>query len=51
MEDNIYLEKGVLAQSNAQLVAKARDIVESLGGEVANAREARTMLGLREGRS
>ena len=49
MEDNIYLEKGVLAQSNAQLVAKARDIIESLGGEVASAREARTMLGLAGG--
>jgi uncharacterized protein (DUF849 family) len=51
MEDNIYLEKGVLAQSNAQLVAKARAIIESLGGEVASAREARAMLGLPEGRA
>jgi uncharacterized protein (DUF849 family) len=46
MEDNIFLAKGVLAESNAQLVAKARDIIESLGGEIANPREARTMLGL-----
>ncbi|MDR6425420.1 uncharacterized protein (DUF849 family) [Variovorax paradoxus] len=46
MEDNIYLEKGVLAESNAQLVAKARAILLSLGGEVANPREARAMLGL-----
>ncbi|HYP70342.1 MAG TPA: 3-keto-5-aminohexanoate cleavage protein, partial [Variovorax sp.] len=46
MEDNIYLEKGVLASSNAQLVAKARDIIRSLGGEVASAGEARQMLGL-----
>lgn len=46
MEDNIYLDRGVLAQSNAQLVAKASDIIRSLGGEVANAREARAMLGL-----
>lgn len=46
MEDNIYLDRGVLAQSNAQLVAKAADIIRSLGGEVANAREARAMLGL-----
>ena len=50
MEDNIYLEKGVLAASNAQLVAKARDILTSLGGEVATAREARQMLGLGDGR-
>jgi uncharacterized protein (DUF849 family) len=49
MEDNIYLSKGELATSNAQLVAKARDIVESLGGEIADAREARAMLGLRQG--
>lgn len=48
MEDNIYLEKGVLAQSNAQLVAKARDIIRALGGEVASAGEARAMLGLPE---
>ena len=46
MEDNIYLAKGVLAESNAQLVAKARDIIVSLGGEVATAREARGILGL-----
>lgn len=50
MEDNIYLARGVLAESNAQLVAKARDIIESLGGEVANAREARGMLGLEAAR-
>lgn len=48
MEDNIYLDRGVLAQSNAQLVAKAADILRSLGGEVASAREARTMLGLEQ---
>ncbi|RZL85400.1 MAG: 3-keto-5-aminohexanoate cleavage protein, partial [Variovorax sp.] len=35
MEDNIYLSHGVLAESNAQLVAKARDIIVSLGGQVA----------------
>ena len=46
MEDNVYLEKGVLAHSNAQLVAKARDIIVSLGGSIANPREARTMLDL-----
>lgn len=50
MEDNIYLDKGVLASSNAQLVAKARDIIRSLGGEVASAGEARQMLGLASGK-
>ncbi len=49
MEDNIYLAKGQLASSNAQLVAKARSIIESLGGEIASANEARLMLGLSPG--
>jgi uncharacterized protein (DUF849 family) len=46
LEDNIYLSKGVLAQSNAELVAKCRRIVEDLGGTVATASEAREILGL-----
>lgn len=48
LEDNIYLEKGVLAPNNAALVAKARDIVKSLGGEIASSSEARAVLGLRD---
>ncbi|MBB3007758.1 3-keto-5-aminohexanoate cleavage protein [Cupriavidus alkaliphilus] len=48
LEDNIYLEKGVLAPDNAALVAKARGIVRSLGGELASPAEARRTLGLRE---
>ncbi|MDT2020557.1 3-keto-5-aminohexanoate cleavage protein [Methylocella sp. CPCC 101449] len=48
LEDAIYLERGVLAQSNALMVEKARGIVEALGGEIATARQARDMLGLRE---
>jgi uncharacterized protein (DUF849 family) len=46
LEDNIYLSKGVLAKSNAELVAKARRIVEDLGGAVASPAEARAILGL-----
>jgi uncharacterized protein (DUF849 family) len=46
LEDNIYLEKGVLAKNNAELVAKARRIVHDLGGQLASPAEARTMLGL-----
>jgi uncharacterized protein (DUF849 family) len=46
LEDNIYISKGVLAESNAALVARARDIVLSLGGEIATAAEAREQLGL-----
>ena len=46
LEDNIYISKGVLAESNAALVERARDIVLSLGGELASAQEARELLGL-----
>jgi uncharacterized protein (DUF849 family) len=45
-EDNIFMSKGVLAPSNAALVKRARTIVESLGGQIANPREARSLLGL-----
>ena len=45
-EDNIYISRGVLAQSNAHLVARAREIVLALGGEIASAREARDLLEL-----
>jgi uncharacterized protein (DUF849 family) len=46
LEDNIYLNKGVLAPSNAALVDKAASIVTALGGSVATVAEARTRLGL-----
>jgi uncharacterized protein (DUF849 family) len=46
LEDAIFLEKGVLAETNAAMVAKARGIVEALGGEIATARQAREMLSL-----
>ena len=48
LEDNIYLERGVLA-TNGQLVARAREIVERMGARVVTAQEARTKLGLRGG--
>jgi uncharacterized protein (DUF849 family) len=47
LEDTIYLERGVLAASNAQLVSKARRIVEDLGGRLATSSEARAIWGLR----
>lgn len=47
MEDNIYLQRGVLAESNAQLVKKAVNIITEIGGEVANPAEARVLLGLK----
>ena len=46
LEDNIYLDRGVLAPSNAALVTRARRIVELLGGQLASPAEAREMLGL-----
>ena len=46
LEDNIYLSKGVLAKTNAELVTKGRRIVEDLGGSLANYSEARAILGL-----
>jgi uncharacterized protein (DUF849 family) len=47
MEDNIYLEKGKLAPSNAALVEKAGKIIEILGDQVATPNDAREILGLR----
>ncbi len=45
-EDNIYLEKGVLARSNSELVAKAVRIASELGREIAAPDEAREILNL-----
>jgi uncharacterized protein (DUF849 family) len=47
LEDNIYLEKGKLAPSNAALVEKAAKIIEILGDVVATPADARQMLGLK----
>jgi len=47
LEDNIYLEKGKLAPSNAALVEKAARIIEILGDHVATPADARQLLGLR----
>jgi uncharacterized protein (DUF849 family) len=44
LEDNIYIDKGVLAKSNAELVARARDIIKFLGGTVAGTAQAREIL-------
>jgi len=46
MEDTVYLSRGVLAPSNAALVAKAKGIIEELGGTIATSDEARTILGV-----
>jgi uncharacterized protein (DUF849 family) len=47
MEDNIFVEKGVLCKSNADLVAKVVRISKELGREVATPDEARKILGLK----
>lgn len=45
-EDNLYMEKGVLAESNGQMVAKAVEIAKLLGREIATPDEAREILSL-----
>ena len=45
-EDNIYLSKGVLANSNGELVEKVVRISKELGREIASPNEARKILGL-----
>ena len=45
-EDNVYYRRGHLAESNAQLVARAVRIGRELGCEIATPAEARQMLGL-----
>ncbi len=48
MEDNIYLKHGVLARSNAELVAKIARIAEDLGREIATPDEAREILSIKK---
>ena len=45
-EDNIYLRRGELLKSNAQIVEVAANIIQQLQGEVANTNETREILGL-----
>jgi 3-keto-5-aminohexanoate cleavage enzyme len=45
LEDNLYIEKGKPARSNAQLVEKAVRIARELGREIATPNEARKILG------
>jgi uncharacterized protein (DUF849 family) len=47
LEDNLYIEKGVFAPSNAVLVERAASLLKLLGKEAATPAEARAMLGLR----
>jgi uncharacterized protein (DUF849 family) len=45
LEDNLWLDKGVLA-TNAQLVARAKGVVEGMGARVIGPDEVRAKLGL-----
>lgn len=46
LEDNVYYNKGQLAESNQQFVARVKRIVEELGKTVATPDEARQILGV-----
>jgi len=47
LEDNLYLDKGVMAKSSAEQVAKIARIAKELGIEPATPDEARQILGLK----
>ncbi len=47
LEDSLFIERGVLAASNAQQVAKIVRILREMGREPATPAEARVMLGLK----
>jgi 3-keto-5-aminohexanoate cleavage enzyme len=47
LEDNIYISKGVLAESNAQLVDKVVRIANEMGREIASPYDARKILGIK----
>jgi uncharacterized protein (DUF849 family) len=46
LEDAVYISAGTLAPSNAAMVAKARRIVEDLGGTIVGSNDVRAMLKL-----
>lgn len=46
LEDNIYIKKGILAKSNAELVKNAVTIINSIGGEIASYLDCRKILGI-----
>jgi uncharacterized protein (DUF849 family) len=49
LEDSLFLERGKLAKSNAEQVAKIRRILEELGLDIATPAEARAILGTKGG--
>jgi uncharacterized protein (DUF849 family) len=49
LEDSLWIGPGKLAETNAQQVTKARQIIEGLGLEIATPDDAREILGLKGG--
>jgi 3-keto-5-aminohexanoate cleavage enzyme len=47
LEDNLYVEKGVLAKGSSELVERAVALAQEAGREPASAPEARALLGIR----
>ena len=47
LEDAVFISRGVLAPSNAALVDKARQLIETLGSSAMTSREARSFLKLK----
>ena len=47
LEDNVYLERGVLASGNAAMVEKMIRLAREIGREIATPNEARAILKLR----
>ena len=47
LEDNIFIDKGKLAKSNAELVEKVVRIAKELGRDIASPDEGRKILGLK----
>ena len=48
LEDNVYYNKGVLAESNEQFIARVSRLAREVGKEVATPDDAREILGLRK---
>ncbi len=46
LEDVVYVAPGEYAESNGQLVARARDLCEAIGRPVATPAQAREILGI-----
>lgn len=46
MEDNVMFSKGQLAESNAQFVRRAANLIREFGNEVATVQDAKEILGL-----